>query len=87
LSGEAHTLKGSSATFGAVRLAAVCEALEQAGRDGNSQQAHALIEELEEAAIATQAALEQHLSGFVPTWSRTANRVADLSAGKESAVG
>jgi two-component system sensor histidine kinase/response regulator len=67
VSREAHTLKGSSATFGAVRLATVCEALEQTGRNGNLDQAHPLIEELEEASIATEAALEVHLTGFVRT--------------------
>jgi hypothetical protein len=43
----------------------VCEALEQTGRDGNTEQAHALIEELEEASIATEAALEARLTEFV----------------------
>jgi len=55
---EAHTLKGASATFGAVRLAAVCEAIEQAGHDGDLERARSLVAELEVAARATEAALQ-----------------------------
>jgi HPt (histidine-containing phosphotransfer) domain-containing protein len=58
----AHSLRGSSATFGATRLATVCEALERAGRDRGLDQARALVTELEEAAVATEAALERQLT-------------------------
>jgi len=57
-----HSLKGSSATFGATRLATVCSALERAGRDGDLEEARSLITELEEAAAVTRVALEEHLA-------------------------
>jgi signal transduction histidine kinase/CheY-like chemotaxis protein len=60
-SDEAHALKGAGATFGALRLAAICSALERAGRDGDLEQARSLIPSLREVASATQAALEKYL--------------------------
>jgi HPt (histidine-containing phosphotransfer) domain-containing protein len=58
---EAHGLKGSSATLGAVRVATVCAALEQAGADGDLARALTLVAELVDAAAATGAALEASL--------------------------
>jgi CheY-like chemotaxis protein len=58
---EAHGLKGSTATLGAVRLAAVCAALEQAGADGDLARALTLVAELVDAADVTRAALEASL--------------------------
>jgi CheY-like chemotaxis protein len=58
---EAHGLKGSSATLGAVRLATACAALEQAGADGDLARALTLVAELVDAAGATRAALEASL--------------------------
>jgi HPt (histidine-containing phosphotransfer) domain-containing protein len=55
---EAHGLKGASATMGAVRLATVCAALEQAGAEGDLARALTLVAELAEAAHATRAALD-----------------------------
>jgi CheY-like chemotaxis protein/HPt (histidine-containing phosphotransfer) domain-containing protein len=43
----AHTLKGSSAHLGAVRLVAMCEALEQMGRAGHLDEAAATLADLE----------------------------------------
>jgi two-component system, sensor histidine kinase and response regulator len=62
VSHEAHTLKGASSTFGAARLATVCEKLEHAGRAGDRERARSLVDELEAAAAATHDALEQHVS-------------------------
>jgi two-component system sensor histidine kinase/response regulator len=58
---EAHGLKGSSATLGAVRLATACAALEQAGADGDPARALTLVAELVDAAGATRVALEASL--------------------------
>jgi CheY-like chemotaxis protein len=58
---EAHGLKGSSASLGAVRLATACAALEQAGADGDLARALTLVAELVDAAGATRAALEASL--------------------------
>jgi CheY-like chemotaxis protein len=58
---EAHGLKGSSATLGAVRLATACAALEQAGADGDLARALTLVAELVDAAGATRVALEASL--------------------------
>jgi two-component system, sensor histidine kinase and response regulator len=58
---EAHGLKGSSATLGAVRLATACAALEQAGTNGDLARALTLVAELVDAAGATRAALEASL--------------------------
>jgi HPt (histidine-containing phosphotransfer) domain-containing protein len=62
VSQESHGLKGASATFGAVRVATVCGALEHAGRDGDAEQARSLIAELEEAWEATRVALEASIA-------------------------
>lgn len=58
---EAHALKGASSTFGAVRLAAVCSALERAGQDGDIEHARALIPRLEDASALTEISLEREL--------------------------
>jgi two-component system sensor histidine kinase/response regulator len=58
---EAHGLKGSSATLGAVRLAGVCAVLEQAGADGDLAGAITMVAELADAAEATRVALEASL--------------------------
>ena len=54
-------LKGAGATFSAVRLASVCEALERAGREGDVEEARSLTAELEDAWAATQAGLQTGL--------------------------
>jgi HPt (histidine-containing phosphotransfer) domain-containing protein len=61
LAREAHGLKGSSATLGAVRLATACAALEQAGADGDLARALTLVAELGSRAGATRVALEASL--------------------------
>ena len=43
----AHTLKSSSAIFGAVRLAAISRALEEMGRSGSTAFAAGLVEDAE----------------------------------------
>jgi len=60
-SDEAHALKGAAANFGAIRLAAICSAVERAGRDGDLDHAAILIPKLEEAAGLTRIALETRL--------------------------
>jgi two-component system sensor histidine kinase/response regulator len=64
LSQQAHGLKGSSSTFGAARLATLSSALEQAGRDGDLDQARTLSAELDEAWSATRIALEASLAAL-----------------------
>ncbi len=49
VSGAAHSVKGMSANFGAVRLQEKCEALERRGRDGRLDGADRLIGEIEAA--------------------------------------
>jgi|GEM_PF-1895840 len=61
----AHKLKGSSANFGAKRLVALCEALEDLGRAGTVTGANAYIVELEAAFTETAAALEQELEQVI----------------------
>jgi CheY-like chemotaxis protein len=58
---EAHGLKGASATMGAVRLATVCAALEQAAAKGDLARALTLVAELADAAHATRVALDATL--------------------------
>jgi two-component system sensor histidine kinase/response regulator len=53
----AHFLKGSSASLGAERLRACCQALEHAGRAGDSRVGHAEITWLHELAAEASAAL------------------------------
>jgi HPt (histidine-containing phosphotransfer) domain-containing protein len=42
-----HTLKSSSASFGAIRLAAQCAALEHAARDGRDDEIETLVRTVE----------------------------------------
>jgi two-component system sensor histidine kinase/response regulator len=63
---EAHALKGAGATLGAVRLAALCAALERSGQEGDLEQAHHLLPELAEASAATRIGLEEHLEARRP---------------------
>lgn len=53
----AHTLKSSSATLGAMRLAAICRGLEEAGRAGRSDDLAARVEQARATWTATLAAL------------------------------
>ena len=53
---SAHMLKGSSANVGAVRMAKLCDRLDQAGRAGLFSDASALFEDLEEARAQTREA-------------------------------
>jgi signal transduction histidine kinase/CheY-like chemotaxis protein len=59
---EAHSLKGASATLGAVRLATVCAELEEAGYKADLARALTLVDELVAAADATREALEASLA-------------------------
>jgi HPt (histidine-containing phosphotransfer) domain-containing protein len=59
---EAHSLKGASATLGAVRLAEVCAELEEAGYKADLARALTLVDELVAATDATRAALEASLA-------------------------
>jgi two-component system cell cycle response regulator len=58
LVGQAHQLKGSAASMGAVRMAELSERLCQAGREGLPGDAPGLLEELEAASAETRAALQ-----------------------------
>jgi HPt (histidine-containing phosphotransfer) domain-containing protein len=53
----AHTLKSSSATLGAMRLAAISRAIEEAGRAGRAADLAAAVEQAHQAWTATLAAL------------------------------
>jgi HPt (histidine-containing phosphotransfer) domain-containing protein len=65
---SAHALKGAAATLGATRLAAVCAAMERAGRDGDLEHARDLIVDLTEAAEATESGLSRALQiGLQPS--------------------
>jgi HPt (histidine-containing phosphotransfer) domain-containing protein len=57
----AHTLKGSSANLGAVRLAALCRAVEDAARNGDGPAAAGLVEQVATEVTRVVAALEAHL--------------------------
>ena len=61
---EAHALKGAGSTFGAVRLAAVCSALERAARERDLERARTLVAELEDASGVTRVALENWLGAL-----------------------
>jgi HPt (histidine-containing phosphotransfer) domain-containing protein len=53
----AHTLKSSSATMGAMRLAAICRGIEEAGRAGLASGLAADVEQAQAAWVATLEAL------------------------------
>jgi HPt (histidine-containing phosphotransfer) domain-containing protein len=57
----AHLLKGSSATFGAERLRAMCLRLEHSGRSGDAPLGEAQLEQLRLAAGETRAAVRERL--------------------------
>jgi CheY-like chemotaxis protein/HPt (histidine-containing phosphotransfer) domain-containing protein len=60
---EAHVLKSLSGTFGALRLQAVARALEQMIREGRSEQAAALANELIGIFTETETAYQKHVNG------------------------
>ena len=57
----AHSLRGSSATLGAARLAELCERLETSARQGDLGPAPGLLEQLEPAARETETVLRGQL--------------------------
>lgn len=59
-----HTLKSSSAALGAMRLAAICRAIEASGRDGRAEGLAAQVEEAQQVWEATVEALSA--AGLVP---------------------
>ena len=56
---EAHALRGSAAQVGALEVAALCAALEEAARAKDVRDAAPLVERLEAAAVRARAALER----------------------------
>ena len=56
----AHSLKGSSSTMGAVRMAALCASLEELGHSGALDRAAPLIDRLDTEFGLVQSALAQH---------------------------
>ena len=56
----AHKLKGSAATLGAPRMAALCEGMCQLAREGDLSEGLNLQEEFEEVVAATETALLEH---------------------------
>jgi HPt (histidine-containing phosphotransfer) domain-containing protein len=58
----AHTLKGSCANMGALRMAEVCEDLQEMGRSGDLSGASELVEQLEAEFGRVRQALEAELS-------------------------
>lgn len=54
----AHTLKGSSASMGAARMAEICSELQEAGASGDLSHAPVLLERLEEEFGRVRPALE-----------------------------
>ena len=56
----AHSLKGSSSTMGAVRLAALCASLEEAGHTGALERAATLAERLDTELDLVQRELVRH---------------------------
>ena len=59
---EAHTLKGSAATLGARRLAAICEELQARGRAGDMPGASALLPQLDAEFARVRTALSAELA-------------------------
>jgi HPt (histidine-containing phosphotransfer) domain-containing protein len=57
----AHTLKGSSASMGAARMAEICSELQEAGASGDLSRAPALLERLEEEFGRARPALESEV--------------------------
>ena len=55
----AHRLRGGALEMGALRMAPLCAAIEQAARDGSLEHAAARAESLDREFAATRAALEQ----------------------------
>jgi HPt (histidine-containing phosphotransfer) domain-containing protein len=58
---KAHKLKGSSATVGATRMAALCRALEEQAHDGALAEAEDTVREMEEEWSHTKTALSAYL--------------------------
>jgi two-component system sensor histidine kinase/response regulator len=58
---EAHTLKGSAHYLGALRLGALCQVLEDQGRDGVFDGVAELIDNIEAAVTEARAAIEDYL--------------------------
>jgi signal transduction histidine kinase/CheY-like chemotaxis protein/HPt (histidine-containing phosphotransfer) domain-containing protein len=63
----AHLLKGSSATFGAKQVSAICSRLEHSGRDGDAAAGEPEVAQLREAAALARAALREHLRCEIPS--------------------
>jgi HPt (histidine-containing phosphotransfer) domain-containing protein len=59
-----HTLKSSSASLGAMRLAAICRGIEMAGREGRSEGLAAQVSEAQQVWHETVAALKA--AGLAP---------------------
>lgn len=59
---EAHTLKGSAANVGAVRMVSLCQRVEQLGREGSLGDAQDLLEALEVEFGKVRAVLEKELA-------------------------
>ncbi len=58
----AHTLKGSSSNFGAARLGAACQRLEQAAHQGTLENAAAMLADMEREFAFVRLALERELA-------------------------
>jgi HPt (histidine-containing phosphotransfer) domain-containing protein len=56
----AHSLKGSSSTMGATRMAALCALLEEIGHDGTLDRAAPLVDRLDTEFSLVQRELELH---------------------------
>lgn len=63
LGNAAHALRGSSASLGAIRLAAAAEVLEQLAESGELEQAGSVIAELDVRAVQALAALDLQAGG------------------------
>lgn len=59
----AHSLRGSAGNFGAGRLAALCERIEQVARQGSTAESVALLPALEAEARRVRSALEEACPG------------------------
>lgn len=58
---SAHSLKGASSNLGAPALAALCQALEEAGHSNNLAATPALFQQIEQELSAVQSALRAYL--------------------------
>jgi HPt (histidine-containing phosphotransfer) domain-containing protein len=74
VSATAHKIKSSARTIGALRLGAVCEALEREGKRGNAPQCRTLLYRLDAVHTDTQA----HISAWLE--QPQASRIAALRA-------